>query len=199
MSEVINSPVESPEETSGSIGKKEDLVPYSTYKKALSEKQNTKSELDKYKSEYEKAMDKIKQYDERLLESEGKKDELLDKYKKELDETKSLLTTKEKTFAWKTITSTIKEEALRNGCTNPDKLIKLLDDSDLKGLEIGDDYTIEQASLKQLIEKSKAENAFLFNKTVAIATGTPNNNSPQKKASSERELFESYIDSIYKK
>ena len=187
-----NSPVEKPEETSGSEGKREDLIPYSTHQKLLKEKKNAQSRIEQYEQE-------LKRLKDEKLASEGNKDQLLENYKKELDEIKDQLSNKEKTFAWKTITSSIKEEALKNGCTNPDKLVRLLEDKDLKALEVGEDYSIEPQSLKQLIEKSKSENDFLFKKTVAVADSTPNTQTPQTKPKSEKELFESYIDSIYKR
>lgn len=142
-----------------------DKVAYETYKKLLGEKKKRDEEVSSLAQ-------KLKHFEEKELEQTGKHSELIDSLRnqlKEKDENLSQLQadiqSREKKEAWNTVTSQIKEAATVEGCMSPDKLLKLLDKSDLKALEVKEEsgqIKVNADDLKRLMEKARKENEFLF-------------------------------------
>jgi len=186
--ETTSAPVEQPENTSGVNGKEQkDFVAYESFQKALNEKKTAQSKL----SEYEKELQTLR---EEKLQREGKTEELVDTYRKQILELNESMSKKEKTYAWNTLTGEIKREALKLGCVDPDKLIRLMDDEDLRSINVGEDFTIDKNSLTQVIEKNKKDNFFLFNSSNKIASaGVPSKTAPNAKEKTEQDIFEDYI------
>jgi hypothetical protein len=168
MSNENQAPVEQSDATSGVSDKVNDAVSYESYKKALNEKKNYQAKL----SEYEQEVQRLR---EEKMSAEGKKDELLSTYQKKVQDLSEKLDKTTKHYAWNTLTGEIKREAMKHGCTDPDKLIRLMDDEDLRSIEIGENFTIDNKAIEQVIEKNKKDNFFLF-KTAGkpIANGIPN-------------------------
>lgn len=184
MEENQHDPVDQSENASGTQTKdiQEDKIPYSTFKKALNEKKNVQSENENLKN-------RLKELENEKLKAEGKKDELLSSYEQKIKELETKYKQTNQTYAWNTLTGKIKEEALKNGCQNPDKLIKLMDDEDLNSIEIGEDFSINYDSVKKVIEKNKKENFFLFSSSdKKIADGTPSVKLSEKKSDDIKNL-----------
>jgi hypothetical protein len=163
-------PVDHPTNAGGNGGEKKDFVEYESFKKALDEKKRVQSQKEELESE-------LKSFREADLKRKGKTDELLSEKDKRIAELESKVDKLGKNYTWSTLTGEVKREAISSGCKNPDKLIKLMSDDDLRELSqnINEDFTIDQSTLKNVIEKNKKENFFLFessNKT--IVNGNPN-------------------------
>jgi hypothetical protein len=191
MSEEVQAPVEQADQASGETVESKDSVSLTSYQKVLKEKKSFQSRLSEYES-------KLQKLEEEKLHAEGKKEELLDSYKKRVQELESRLDKTNKSYAWNTLTGSIKTEAVKAGCKDPDKLIRLMDDEDLRSIEIGDNFTINTESLKEIIEKNKKENYFLFETTPRQASvGNPSKKSPEEpkksfKDMTREELLEAY-------
>jgi hypothetical protein len=127
-----------------------DSVAYETYKKVLGEKKQRDQQLAELKAQLE-----LKQQQE--AEKEGRKDEVIASLRKQLDETKSKFDETYKTFAWNTLEAQIKQKALQMNCTNPDALIRLMSDEDLKSIEVGDGFSVNNDDLVRVIDKAKKE------------------------------------------
>lgn len=134
------------------VGTESDKVAYTTYKKVLGEKKAVAEKVNNLEAELNK-------YKQAEMESTGKQSELIESLREQLNEKESALKKTNASFAWKAVSSNIKEAAVREGCVNPEKLIKLLDESDLKALEVGEDYKVNPDDLKRLIENAKKEHA----------------------------------------
>jgi hypothetical protein len=167
--------------------KTEDKVAYDTYKKLLGEKKKRDEEVSALAQ-------RLKSYEEKELEASGKHSELIESLRsqlKEKDESlsglKKEIETREKKEAWNTVTSQIKDAAMSEGCMSPDKLLKLLDKSDLKALEVMEEsgkIKVNTDDLKRLMEKARKENEFLFKKPdPKINDLTPTNQIQKPKAS----------------
>jgi len=150
---------------------KEDKVSYDTYRKVLAEKKNTSQKLQEYEQ-------KLKALEEEKLTREGKKDELLETYRQRAEETEKKLKEKEQAWAYSRITSAFKDAAYKKGCRAPEKLWKLLSDEQVNSLEVDDSFNVSDSSLERLLEDSKKENDFLFDRKVSIADGGPSNTPP---------------------
>jgi hypothetical protein len=55
----------------------------------------------------------------------------------------------------------VEAEASRRGCIKPDALIKL---ADLSDIDIDDEFNVDHASVKSLLDRMQKENDFLFKK-----------------------------------
>lgn len=163
-------PVEQSKETSGDLGnEKKDVVAYDSYQKVLSEKKRAQESA-------LKAQETIEKLQTEKLQAEGKKDELISHLQDKLSAVEKKLETSNKSYAWNTLTGAIKREAIKNGCTDADKLIRLMSDDDLKSISVGEDFSIGTDSLKSVIEKNKTENFFLFkDSTKKVVNGNPKN------------------------
>ena len=166
MEKEQKSPVEQASDASGKDEKK-DFVAYESFQKAVSEKKNAQEKLSKYEQE-------LQQLREEKLQREGKNEELIQTYKQRYEETNKRLEETNKKYAWSTLTGSIEREAIKHGCTDPKKLIRLMDDDDLRSIDVGENFKINGDSLERLIEKSKKDNHFLFKTTPPLAAnGNP--------------------------
>lgn len=143
------------EKTDGVIEQKID-VGFMELKK---EKQRYKEELDSLKPKYQELESKIKDLELKKQQAEGDKDGVIETLKGQVNEYKNKFETASKTYAQKTLEDQIKTEAIKEGCVNPQKLMKLLTNEDLAKVEVGEGYKINEADLKTLIEKAKQDHA----------------------------------------
>lgn len=189
-------PVEQPEQASGepeqTTDSKQDQVAYETYQKVLKEAKAAK-ERAKRADELEA---QLRQREEEELEKKGNYEELLARARDEANKYKDELKAHQQKYAWKTLTSKIELKAKEMGCKNPSKLILLMDNSDLKSIQIGDDLSIDNESLESVLEKAKKENDFLFgDSSKKFANGTPSQ-APKQAAKSSDEIFANYIETL---
>lgn len=186
--ESKDSPVDTAQ-ASGENQQHEDKVAYSSFQKVLNEKKTTQSKL----SEVEKELAK---YREKEMETQGKTQELIDGYRKRVDELESTLNKTKKTFAWNTVSNTIKAEAAKLGCQDPDKLIRLMDDQDLQALNVDENFNLDRETLSKVLEKNKKENYFLFKESAPkAAMGVPSNE-PKKVKKTQEDILNEYVKNI---
>lgn len=193
MSEESQAPVEQSTDASGEVDQGKDSVSLSSYQKVLKEKKARDARL----SEMEL---KLQQLEEEKLAKDGKLQELLDTYKKKTSELEMKLEKTTKSYAWNSVTGEIKREALKAGCKDPDKLIRLMSDDDLKAIEVGDNFSINTESLRELIEKNKKENYFLFeSSSKQAAAGIPTSKAFEKPEKEIKDMSLDELKEMYKK
>jgi hypothetical protein len=173
-----NAPVEQPKESSGSEGKEsKDFVKYESFQKLLGEKKGLQEK-------YHQTTEKMKELEEKLMEKDQDVQKQANYWKEKYEQTSKKLDDTQKSYTWTTLTSQVKSKAQELGCTNPDKLVRLMDDEDLRALseEIGEDFKLNNDVLNGVLEKNKKENFFLF-KDVApkVANGMPKSKPEDKK------------------
>lgn len=171
--------VDSSTDTSGESETK-GTVAYDSYRKSVAAEKTAR----KRAQDLEAELESIRQKE---LEDKGNYQQLLEQYKNKNQELESSLKKERDTYAWNTVTSAIRLEAQKAGCTSPDKLIKLLDKSDFEMLQ-SDNGTIKADSLGSLMDKARKENAFLFSQgSVKFNNVTPKSEikSETKKSASE--------------
>lgn len=192
MEDVKTDPVDQTQEASGveenQQSQTEDVVKYESYKKVLSEAKTAKEKARQLEAELE-----AKRQAE--LEAQGNYQEIIDSLKRQKEELETKYKTTVEKSQWEKVTGSIKSEALKAGCLNPDKLIRLLDKQDFETLR-AEDGEIGAESLNQLMEKVKRENDFLFKKaSVQVNDATPASGVPRMDKT-EDELFEDYIKNL---
>lgn len=146
----------------------EDKVAYETYKRTL-------SEAKKYKSEMQALKEKLASYEESKAIEEGKKDEVIERLRKEKEEAYNNLKQREAQFAEKTIRSQVEAKAIEAGCVDVDALCKLVD---FDGLDV-DGFEVSQQSLEMVIGEAKEKRPYLFSKPAPkVHDGVPANEKP---------------------
>lgn len=192
MSNESNSPVGKPEESSGSpenkTEKKDNVVKYESFEKLLGEKKSIQEK-------FQKTQERLQELESKLVEKEQDYEKQAEHWRTKYEETNKQLDETKKTYTWTMITNQIKSKAQDFGCKNPDKLLRLMDDEDLKTLsnEIGEGYKLNNDVLNQVLEKNKKDNYFLFeNTTSKIANGTPKNVEP-KASKTKDDILSEYI------
>jgi hypothetical protein len=131
--------------------KTEDVVAYSTYSKVMGTLKKRESELNEVRSRLESIELEKKQ-------AEGNKDEVISTLREKLKEAQSSTDQLKHQYVWSSLEGQIKTEAVKHGCRNPDKLMKLLNEDDLKSIQVGNDFKVNQDDLNRLLEKAKKDN-----------------------------------------
>jgi len=143
-----------PENNDNTSGVK-NTVAYESHKKLLSEKKNLQARFEVLEKQ-------INNINEEKLSAEGKKDELLEAYKKQLAEKDNLINN----FAYTSITKDVKLKAQTMGCVDTDALVKLIDLTSLNN--IGNDLSVDSEEATVMLEDSKKKYPFLFKKEAPI-------------------------------
>lgn len=107
------------------------------------------------------------------LAAEGKKDELIAQYKKQLDDVSKKNKEIYANFAFSNVKSQLASEAVKFGCVDVDALIAL---ADLSGVDVDDqNYKADEVLIKGIVEEMKIKKPYLFNKkTPAFDSSFPN-------------------------
>ena len=144
-----NVPVEQPTNAGGNGGsEKQDFVEYGSFKKALDEKKRAQDSL----TEAHGVLEKLREAD---MKRKGKTDELLTAKEKRIAELETKLDKLGKNYTWSTLTGEVKREVISSGCKNPEKLIKLMSDDDLRELSqnINEDFAINSSFYSSHLQK----------------------------------------------
>lgn len=184
--EVNENPVDSNVKASGETS--EDKVSYDSFRKSVEAEKNARKRAQELES-------RVQDFERKELEAKGQYEKLVQQLKEENETLKTNVKKERETYLWERVTSGIKTEALKAGCHNPDKLIKLLDRNDFEALQAdADGYNLRQESLMSLIEKAKKENSFLFNaSTVKINDVSPSSRVETKQEKTINELSKEEI------
>lgn len=143
-------------QTPGGTGEnKDNKVEYSTFSKVLDEKKATQARL-------QEAENKLKQMELEQAQASGDKQKQLEIYEKQLSETKGKLKDLQVGYATERITSTVKDAAVRMGCTKPDVFVKLFEDWD--SLSPDENFQINSTILEAKMEEMKKDHPYLFQK-----------------------------------
>jgi hypothetical protein len=192
MNEQDQAPVGQDGSASGESTKAKDLVSFDSHQKLLKEK---KSLLSKY-AELESQVAQLSQEKDM---AEGNKDKVIEELKKQNQQIKSEFEKTKQSYTWSTLTGEIKREAMKNGCKDPDKLLRLMSDEDLRSLEIGENFSIDPGSLREIIEKNKKENHFLFESSPKSAIpGNPGKKPPVESDKDIKSMTLDELKSVYK-
>ena len=135
------------------------------------------SENKKYKSKLSDVEDRLKAYEERELEQQGKYQDLVKALREENSKLKSAVDERDQVYSWSKRSESLKHQAEREGCHQAEHLLRLMSDEQLQSIEIDDDYNPVQEDIVRVISEFKANPEFdyLFKKRApSVDTVTPN-------------------------
>jgi DNA repair exonuclease SbcCD ATPase subunit len=170
---------------------KEESVSYEAYRKLLGQRKADQDRLKELESRFQNV-------EESKLESEGKKDELVNSLRSRLEEKEKNLQSVQQKYAMTTLTDQLKSKAIQMGCkpAYADKLIRLMDSNDLKSIQVDDNYRVNMQDLEVVLDKAKKEVPDFFGKVVSIADATPMGefkvNKPSIEKMSTQDLINAY-------
>lgn len=149
------------EQTSGQSGDTQQVssgngsVKYETYKKVLGEKKAADARLRELEQ-------KVESFEVQTMQEGGQLKELVEKLQKQNQTYASQIKEKEHKYAHATLSSQIKTEAVRMGCLDPDRLLKLMD---LSAVPVDPEtYTTDNDGIRLLLEEQKKTLPFFFSK-----------------------------------
>jgi hypothetical protein len=126
------------------------------------------AEAKRAKDEARELRARLEAIENEKLESQGKYADINKSLKDKLAEREAELNNTKKTYAYNAVTSVIKQKALEMGAINPDKVLKLMDKSDMELITVDDNYNVDLSTVQSVLEKIKKDNEDigLFKKNV---------------------------------
>ena len=172
MSESTNDPADQTTKPAATVESKPNNIEAIEAKKmeALAEAKKAKEEARELKA-------RLEAIENEKLESQGKYADINKSLKEKLADYEKKLEATNKTYAYNTVTSAIKQKALELGAVNADKVIKLMDKSDMELISVDDAYNVDMDAVTSVLEKMKKdhEDIALFKKSVPTTKdATPN-------------------------
>lgn len=150
-------------QTNGGVESKQ--VSYESYLKAVEEEKNARKRAQDSESRAQELQSRLQEFQRKEMEAKGEYEKLNQSLVQEVESLTQALKKKDAAFFDAMVKSSVKTEAVKAGCSNPDKLIKLLSKEDYEILQAdADGYSFKRESLQSLIDKAKKENDFLFKK-----------------------------------
>ena len=129
-----------------------------------------KGEKVKLKSQFEEALNELNSMKEERMQAEGKKDELIDAYKKRIADLEGRVND----YAYSSVSNAVKMKAQEMGCVDADAFVKHLD---LSSLNVSDSFGVDNDEAKTLIETKKKEMGYFFRPVNPnVNTGIPKTN-----------------------
>lgn len=126
------------------------------YAKRLKE---TSAEAREWRKKNSELKAQLEEFEKSRLQSEGKKDELIERLKKEAFEKEARLKKATEQFAYQVIASKVSEQALQAGCQDTDAFLKL---ADVNQLEVDDNLNVDIESIKLMISEVQKKRPYLF-------------------------------------
>jgi len=132
----------------------DELIKLSTHRKLLGEKKAAQAKLDAAQTE-------LNTLREEKLMSEGKKDELIQKYQTDLKELEGKYKGTVGNFAYNAISGKVREVSARSGCIDVDGLINLVD---LSSIDCDDSFNVDGKQVEALVDEFKKGRPHFFSR-----------------------------------
>lgn len=179
MSESLKDKSVQPDPESGNENEIEVNRSVEEYAKRLKE---VSEESKKFRQKNSELSKKLQELEDAKLKEQGKVQELYDKTKHELEQERESRKKDKASFAYRTVTAQIQQEAMKLGCLDPKALVAVSSAQGfLDEISVDEQFNVEQGSLKTFIEKTQKEMPYLFGKAApAIKDVVPNNKGESK-------------------
>lgn len=147
---------------------KEDKVAYETYRKTVDAEKKAKAKADELAR-------KLKEYEEKEMAANGKSQELIESLRTQLKEREEKIQNVVGDFAYRAVSSKIREEALKQGCLDVDLLLKAGSEEFGKiEVDAENGFSVNDSDLKNFFEATMKKHPMLFKKSgPKFADGLP--------------------------
>lgn len=161
MSEVNVDGVNNQDQASGNdqAEQKNDKVSYDTYRKTVDAEKKAKAKLDEVSK-------RLKEFEERDMAAQGKSQELIESLRSQIKEKDEKLNNVVGSFAYKSVSSQIREEAIKQGCLDVDLLLKAGNEEFAKiEVDAENGFSVNSDDLKRFMETTMNKHPMLFKKS----------------------------------
>lgn len=152
-----------------------DQVSHETYKRTVGEVKRLKEQL----KEAQALKDRLAELEQNEQIRAGKHEETIQQLRSELEKTKKAERSVFQKYAYKSLGSQVREEAMKHGCVDPDALMKL---ADLSDVEVdADTFEADRDKIAEIVNGVKSQRPYLFSKSAPkINSKGPSGEEPQK-------------------
>lgn len=143
---------------------------YDTYKRTV-------GEVKKVKSQNAELMERLKTYEQREMEAQGKHADLIQALRQENQKLKNDVSERDQVYMWSRRSESLRSELNKQGCLKADHLLKLMDENVLEQIEVDDHFNPVREDVARVVEtfKGNPDYSYLFRgQTNSIETVTPN-------------------------
>jgi len=147
-----------------------DKVAYETYRKVLSQRKADQEKLSEMQQ-------RLQELEHGRLEAEGKKDELLTNYKRQVSDLTEKVKKQATSYTWNVIGAQVKAKMAQKGVKNPDKAFKYaksVHEDEIKSIQVDDNYNVDGRDLEMFVDKFLNENSDMG----FVASGTVKDMAP---------------------
>lgn len=165
----------------------------------LSAVNDYKKDMFKFKEKAKELEQKLAEYELKEQESKGNLQEVISKLKDENRTLRGDIAQSKLSFAKGKIEDAVKRRAVELGCKNADVFYKLIDDTEIKTIELDGKFNPRKDDIDVLVDRYKKEydNLGFFGKSVNVVDKAPNNKPVENKKPS-KELHELSHDELMK-
>ena len=134
-----------------------------------------KSDMLKYKDQVEDLTEKLQGYELREQEAKGDLQKVIQRLKQENSELKQKYSTDRYNYAFSKIEDSIKMEAAKMGCKDPETFFRLIDQAEIKAIEVDDSFNARKEEIKEIVSSNvkKYEHLGFFDKRVNVIDKAP--------------------------
>jgi predicted nuclease with TOPRIM domain len=126
---------------------------YDTYKRTV-------GEAKKYKSQVQEMQERLKMYEEKEMEAQGKHQDLIQALRDENSRLKDGIRERDEVYTWSKRREALMSAAYQQGCSKPEHLLKLMDSEKLNEIEVKEDFTPVMEDITRVVDEYKANPDF---------------------------------------
>jgi len=140
-----------------------------------------KRDMLKYKDEVEDLREKIKSYELREEEQKGDLQKVINRLKEENGDLKKKYSQDRFKYAFSKVEDSIKMEAAKLGCKDPDTFFRLIDQAEIKAIEVDDSFNASKKDVQEIVSSNlkKYEHLGFFDKKVNVIDRPPKSGAPE--------------------
>lgn len=128
---------------------KSDNIPsYEWHRRVLGENK-------KYKSQLTDAQERLKAYEQKEMEAQGKHQDLITALREENQKLKAGIDERDQVYTWSKRSEALRHVATQQGCVKPDHLLRLMDQEILNQIEVDDNYNPVTEDVNRVVESFK--------------------------------------------
>tara|TARA_A100001201_G_scaffold123346_1_gene107230 strand:+ start:75 stop:716 length:642 start_codon:yes stop_codon:yes gene_type:complete len=128
----------------------ENIPSYEWHRRVLGENK-------KYKSQLTDAQERLKMYEQKEMEAQGKHQDLINALRSENQKLKAGIDERDQVYQWSKRSESLRNVLRQQGCVKPDHLLRLMDEDVLNQIQVDDQYNPVQEDVARVVEAFKGD------------------------------------------
>ena len=139
---------ETVKESVNAEAKSDNIPSYEWHRRVLGENK-------KYKSQLTDAQERLKAYEQKEMEAQGKHQDQINALREENQKLKAGIDERDQVYTWSKRSEALRHVATQQGCVKPDHLLRLMDQDVLNQIEVDDNYNPVTEDVNRVVESFK--------------------------------------------